>query len=102
VTPVTRPPILRGLARRKSRVSGRPMSGRRHLRRASSEFLNPGGFLFDPFIGQLLRERYVLSQQVPQDMRRLLTQLDKPRTVVQTSQLRQRTGRAAKDNSKAP
>jgi hypothetical protein len=77
------------------------MSGRRHLRRASSEFLNPGGSLFDPFIGRMLRERYALPQQVPQDMRRLLTQLDKPRTV-QTSQLRQRTERAVKDNSKAP
>jgi hypothetical protein len=70
------------------------------VHRPSSSSL--AGFLFDPFIGQLLRERYVLPQQVPQDMRRLLTQLDKPRTVVQTSQLRQRTGRAAKDNSKAP
>ena len=78
------------------------MSGRRHLRRASSEFLNPGGSLFDPFIGQMLRERYALPQQVPQDMRRLLTQLDKPRTLVQTSQLRQRTERVVKDNSKAP
>jgi hypothetical protein len=60
------------------------MSGRRHLRRASSELLSPGGSLFYPFIGQMLRERYALSQQVPQDMRRLLTQLDKARTVVQT------------------
>jgi hypothetical protein len=59
------------------------MSGRRHLRRASSEFLNPGGSLFDPFIGQMLRERYALPQQVPQDMRRLLTQLDKPQTEIQ-------------------
>jgi hypothetical protein len=58
--------------------------------------------LFYLFIGQMLRERYALPQQVPQDMRRLLTQLDKPRTMVQTSQLRQRTERAVKDNSKAP
>ena len=78
------------------------MSGHRHLRRASSELLSPGGSLFYPFIGQMLRERYALSQQVPQDMRRLLTQLDKPRTLVQTSQLRQRTERVVKDNSKAP
>ena len=78
------------------------MSGRRHLRRASSELLSPGGSLFYPFIGQMLRERYALPQQVPQDMRRLLTQLDKPRTLVQTSQLRQRTERVVKDNSKAP
>jgi hypothetical protein len=78
------------------------MSGRRHLRRTSSEFLNAGGFLFDAFIGQMLRERYALPQQVPLNMRRLLTQLDKPRTVVQASQLRQRTVRAVKDNSKSP
>jgi hypothetical protein len=77
------------------------MSGHHHLRRASSEFLSAGGFLFDAFIGQMLRERYVVPQEVPPDMRRLLTQLDKPRTVVQTSQLRQRTERAVKDNSKA-
>jgi hypothetical protein len=96
------PPQLGGLARRKSRVSGRTMSGRGHLRRASSEFLNAGGTLFDPFIGQMLRERYALPQQVPQHIRRLLAQLDKPRTVVQTSQLRERTKRAVKDNSKAP
>jgi hypothetical protein len=50
----------------------------------------------------MLRERYALPQQVPQDMRQLLTQLDKPRTVVQASELRQRTERAVKDNSKAP
>ena len=78
------------------------MSGRRHLRRASSEFLNPGGSLFDPFIGQMLRERYALPQQVPQDMRRLLTQLDKPRTQIQTSELHQRMERAAKESNKAP
>jgi hypothetical protein len=74
------PPTLRGLVRRKSRVSGRPMSGHRHLRRASSEFLSAGGSLFYPFIGQMLRERYALPQEVPPDMRRLLMQLDKPRT----------------------
>jgi hypothetical protein len=33
------------------------MSGRRHLRHALSEFLIPGGSLFDPLIGELLRER---------------------------------------------
>ena len=101
MTPVTNPPF-EGLARRKSRGRGRPMSGHRHLRRASSEFLNAGGSVFDLFIGQMLRERYALPQQVPQDMRRLHAQLDKPRTVVQTSQLRQRTERAAKENNKAP
>jgi len=101
VTPVTNPPF-EGLARRKSRGRGRPMSGHRHLRRASPEFLFPGGSLFDPVIGEMLRERYALPQQVPQDMRQLLTQLDKPRTVVQASELRQRTERAVKDNSKAP
>jgi hypothetical protein len=87
VTPVTHSPF-EGLARRKSCVSGPPMSGRRHLRRASSEFLNAGGFLFDVFIGQMLRERYALPHQVPQGMRRLLAQLDNPRTVVQTSAAR--------------
>src|SRR5262249_19585860 len=51
-----------------------------HLRRASSEFLSAGGSLFCPFIGQMLRERYALPQEVPPDMRRLLMQLDKPRT----------------------
>jgi hypothetical protein len=66
--------------RRKSRVSGRPMSGHRHLRRASSEFLSAGGSLIYPFIGQMLRERYALPQEVPPDMRPLLMQLDKPRT----------------------
>jgi hypothetical protein len=71
----TSPLALGGLARRKSRVSERPTSGRRHLRRASSEFLDAGGTLFDPFIGQMLRERYALLQHVPQDMQRLLTNL---------------------------
>jgi hypothetical protein len=53
------------------------MAGHRNLRRASSEFLSAGGFLFDAFIGQMLRERYTLPQEVPPDMRYLLTQLDK-------------------------
>jgi hypothetical protein len=53
------------------------------------------------FIGQTLRERYALPHEVPPDMRRLLTQLDEPRTGVQTSQLHQRTERAVNDNSKA-
>jgi hypothetical protein len=78
------------------------MSGRHHLRRASSEFLNAGGSVFDLFIGQMLRERYALPRQVPQDMRRLLAQLDKQRTVVQTSQLRQRSERAPAEANHQP
>jgi hypothetical protein len=35
-------------------------------------------------------------------MRRLLTQLDKPRTQIQTSELHQRMERAAKESNKAP
>ena len=95
-------PQLGGLARWENRVSGRRMSGRRHPRRASSEFLSAGGFLFDAFIGQVLRERYALPNEVPLNMRRLLTQLDKPRTQIQTSELHQRMERAAKESNKAP
>jgi hypothetical protein len=82
-------------------LAGRRMLGRRHLGRAS-EFLSVGASLFDAFIGQLLRERYALPQEVPPHVQRLLTQLDEPGTGVQDLAATSAYGRAAKENTKAP
>jgi hypothetical protein len=62
------------------------MTGRRHLGRTSAEFLSADGSLFDAIqniIGQKLRERYALPQEVPLDISRLLTQLDEPQNEIQ-------------------
>jgi hypothetical protein len=62
------------------------MTGRRHLGRTSAEFLSANGSLFDAIqniIGQKLRERYALPQEVTPDISRLLTQLDEPQTEIQ-------------------
>jgi hypothetical protein len=78
------------------------MSGRRHLCRASSEFLNAGGSLFNPFIGQMLRERYALPHEVPLNMRRLLTQLDNPRTGIPDVAATSAYGTSGRKTNKAP
>ena len=67
-------------------LAGTWMTGRRHLGRTSAEFLSADGSLFDAIqniIGQKLRERYALPREVPQDISRLLTQLDEPQTEIQ-------------------